>query len=170
MAVKEEELGSTITPRRSRRHSKVVLADLGFADDLALLSDEIAHAQELLLTVKKECKKVGLVLNANKTKSVAYNIDEPTPLHTSDGTDLEWKDDFKYLGSWVYNSEKDISIRKAQAWRALNGMTKIWKSNMSKDLKIRLFIATIESILLYAWLRELGSVKSTRKVVGWNIH
>ena len=41
------------------------------------------------------------------------------------------------------------SIRKAQAWRALNGMTKIWKSNMSKDLKIRFFIATIESILLY---------------------
>ena len=64
---------------------------------------------------EKECKKVGLVLNAKKTKSVAYNIDEPTPLHTFDGTYLEWKDDFKYLGSWVDNSEKDISIRKAQA-------------------------------------------------------
>ena len=55
----------------------------------------------------------------------------------------------KYLGSWVDKSEKDISRRKAQAWRALNGMTKIWKANMSKDLKIRFFIATIESILLY---------------------
>ena len=69
------------------------------------------------------------------------NIDDPTPLHTLDGTYLEWKDDFKYLGSWVDNSEKDISIRKAQAWRALNGMMKIWKSNMSKDLKIRFFIS-----------------------------
>ena len=99
--------------------------------------------------MEKECKKVGLVLNAKETKSVAYNIDEPTPLDTSDGTDREWRDDFKYLGSWVDNSEKDISIRKAQAWRAFNGMTKIWKSNMSKDLKIRFFIAAIESILLY---------------------
>ena len=42
-----------------------------------------------------------------------------------------------------------MAVRKAQAWRALNGMTKIWKSNMSKDLKIRFFTATIESILLY---------------------
>ena len=49
MAGKEEELGFTITPRRSRRHPKVVLADLDFADDIALLSDEIAQAQELLL-------------------------------------------------------------------------------------------------------------------------
>ena len=44
MAGKEEELGFTITPRRSRRHPKVVLADLDFADDIALLSDEIAQA------------------------------------------------------------------------------------------------------------------------------
>ena len=91
----------------------LVLADLDFADDIALLSDEIAQAQELLLTVEKECKKVGLVLNAKKTKSVAYNIDEPTPLHTSDGTDLEWKDDFKYLGSWVDNSEKRHQHKKS---------------------------------------------------------
>ena len=139
-------MGFTITPRRSRRHPKVVLADLDFADDIALLSDEIAQAQELLLTVEKECKKVGLVLNAKKTKSVAYNIDDPTPLHTFDGTYLEWKDDFK-----------------AQAWRALNGMTKIWKSNMSKDLKIRFFIATIESILLYgceSWALSKAQEKS----------
>ena len=84
-------------------------------------------------------------------------------LHTFDGTYLEWKDDFKYLGSWVDNSEKDISIRKAQAWRALNGMTKIWKSNMSKDLKIRFFIATIESILLYgceSWALSKAQEKS----------
>ena len=102
-----------------------------------------------MLTIEKECKKVGHVLNAKKTKSVAYNIDAPTLLHKFDGTSLEWKDDFKYLGSWIDNSKKDISITKAQAWRALNGMMEIWKSNVSKDLKIRLFIASIESILLY---------------------
>ena len=69
-----------ITPRRSGRHPKVVLADI------ALLSDEIAQVQELLLTIEKECKKVGHVLNAKKTKSVAYNIDAPTLLHKFDGT------------------------------------------------------------------------------------
>ena len=36
---KEEELGFTITPCKSRRYPKQVLADLDFADDIALLSD-----------------------------------------------------------------------------------------------------------------------------------
>ena len=38
---KEEDLGFTITPRKSSRHPKEVLADLDFADDISLLSDEI---------------------------------------------------------------------------------------------------------------------------------
>ena len=49
---KEEELGFTITPRRSRRYPKEVLADLDFADDIALLSNAIEEAQELLLRVE----------------------------------------------------------------------------------------------------------------------
>jgi hypothetical protein len=149
LAGKEEDLGFTLTPRRSRRHPKEVLTDLDFADDIALLSDEIVQAQEILLNVEKECNKVGLGLNARKTKSLTFNIDNPKPLHTAAGTELEIEDDFKYLGSWVQSTEKDIKVRKAQAWKALHDMSRIWKSSMDRDLKIRFFIATIESILLY---------------------
>ena len=42
-------------------------------------------------------------------------------------------------------------------------MTKIWNSNMSRDLKIRFFIATIESILLYgceSWTMSESQEKS----------
>ena len=38
---KEEELGFTITPRRSRRYPKETIADLDFADDISLLPDAI---------------------------------------------------------------------------------------------------------------------------------
>ena len=146
---KEEELGFTITPRRSRRHPKEVITDLDFADDIALLSDEIEQAQKLLSSVERECNKVGLGLNAPKTKYLAYNIESQQPLKTLDGTTLEQKDDCKYLGSSTESSEKDIATRKAQAWRALNEMNKIWSSTMSADLKRRFFTATVESILLY---------------------
>jgi hypothetical protein len=146
---KEEDLGFTIHPRRSRRHPKEALADLDFADDIALLSDTVAEAQELLTRVETACKKVGLALNGPKTKALSYNIQNPQPLCTSDGTTLEYKDDFKYLGSWVDDSAKDISVRKALAWKALNGMSKIWTSNMNTGLKKRFFLATVESILLY---------------------
>ena len=151
---REEELGFTLTPRKSRRHPKVVLTDLDFADDLSLLSDEIEQAQELLLSVERECKKVGLGVNAKKTKGLPINVENPPPLHTMDGTELEWVKDFRYLGSWVEQTERDIAVRKALAWQALNGMSRIWASAMSSELKTRFFTATVESILLYgceAW-------------------
>ena len=44
---REVELGLTIKPRRSRRHPAEVETDLDFADDIALLSNEISQAQEL---------------------------------------------------------------------------------------------------------------------------
>ena len=146
---KEEELGFTIHPRRSSRFPKETLTDLDFADDIALLSDLLNQAQELLVRVQVECKKVGLGINAKKTKYLTYNINVSEALKTSEGTELERKEDFKYLGSWIDSTEKDIRIRKAQAWQALNRMRNIWESRMSRGLKIRFFLAAIESILLY---------------------
>ena len=119
-----------------------------------MLSDEIQQAQELLTNVETECKKVGLGLNGPKTKFLAYNIDVVQPLCTINGTTLEQKDDFKYLGSWADSSERDIQIRKALAWKALNDIAHIWRSAMSIELKRKFFVATVESILLYgceAW-------------------
>ena len=68
--------------------------------NIALLPDQLRQAQELLTNVETECKRVGLGLNSPKTKFLAYNIDVDQLLHTLNGTALEQKDDFKYLGSW----------------------------------------------------------------------
>ncbi|KXJ26798.1 hypothetical protein AC249_AIPGENE26428 [Exaiptasia diaphana] len=86
---------------------------------------------------------------------------------TRSGTVLEQKDDFKYLGSWVDKSIKDVNIRKALAWKALNDMTNIWKSTMNPVLKKRFFVATVESILLYgceSWSMT-ESMKLTRRTL-----
>ena len=64
-----------ISPRRSQRQAAVTLTDLDFADDIALLSDKIEQAQSILSRVQRECQKVGLALNAKKTKYITYNID-----------------------------------------------------------------------------------------------
>jgi len=161
---KEEELGFSITPCKSRRHKKEVLADLDFADDISLLSDAIVQAQELLHRVEHECNKVGLGLNGPKTKYLTYNIEEDHAPHpTRNGTILEEKKDFKYLGSWVDETRKDINVRKALAWRALNGMDRTWRSKLSPGVKMRFFVATVESILLYvceAWALSKAMEKS----------
>ena len=44
---------------------------------------------------------------------------------------------------------KRFEVRKAQPWSACHKLKKIWSSNLSKKFKIRLFITTVESILLY---------------------
>ena len=72
-----------------------------------------------------------------------------TALKMNVGIEFEKLEDFKYLVSWVDRTDKDIKIRKAQAWQALNMINCIWNSNMRKEIKVRFFVAAIESILLY---------------------
>ena len=129
---------------------------MDFADDIALISDHIEKARELLLSVERECKKVGLGINAGKTKYMQYNIEEEIELIIADGTRIEQaivestgKQDFKYLGSWVDTTYEDMRIRKGSSWSSMNRMDAIWKSNLRRETKIRLFRATIESVLLY---------------------
>ena len=55
----------------------------------------------------------------------------------------------KYLGSWVNSTEQDLKVRKALAWRALNGMTSVWNSNLPCQIKLSFFYTTVESVLLY---------------------
>ena len=59
-------------------------------------------------------------------------------------------EDFKYLGSWIINSKKDISVRTAIAWKALKQLKTVWKSHLSKDFKLYVFNTLIQSILLYS--------------------
>uniref|UniRef100_A0A3B1IYM6 Reverse transcriptase domain-containing protein n=1 Tax=Astyanax mexicanus TaxID=7994 RepID=A0A3B1IYM6_ASTMX len=147
---REQELGFTLSPRKSSRYPAVVLTDLDFADDISLLSDNVEQAQILLSRVELECAKVGLRLNAKKTEVITYNIPpEHLPLTTAGGTVLNEVDDFKYLGSWVNSTEQDLKVRKALAWRALNGMASVWNSSLPRQIKLSFFYATVESVLLY---------------------
>ena len=57
--------------------------------------------------------------------------------------------DFVYLGAWIATTERDLRVRKAKAWAACHKLKKMWKSDLRRGLQIRLFVATVESILLY---------------------
>ena len=94
-------------------------------------------------------------MNAKKTKAMFYNV-PPQKIETIEGQEIEQalvgstgEQDFKYLGSWVDSKDRDISVRKAAAWQALNKLGNIWKSDLDTSLKLQLFRATVESVLLY---------------------
>ena len=122
-----------------------------FADDIVLLSNEIEQAQIFFKKVERETMKVVLHVNSEKTKFLALNQRVAPEIITADGTNIECVDDYKYLGSWIGSTEKDISIRKALAWKASNKLSQIWKSSLRRHFKIRVFKATVEPILLYGY-------------------
>ena len=150
-AIDGRELGFTLNHRRSNRHPAVSICDLDFAEDIFPLSNEIDQARKLIHSVQYECRKVGLELNTKKSMYFNTNIER---IDTLDGNEIKQaltdtgNQDFKYLGSWS-DQARDINTRKALAWQSLNKMTKIWKSNLSNKIKIQLFQATTETILLY---------------------
>ena len=147
---REEELGFQLERRKSRRIGPKVITDLDFADDIALITEEIHQAQEMLDALEREAAKVGLYCNADKTEYQTFNQDlEQNPIFSYQGKQLTVVSNFKYLGAWMESSEKDIKVRKALAWKACHNLQKIWKSKMARKLKVRLFISTVESVLLY---------------------
>ncbi len=93
---KEEELGFCLKKRRSRRVGPETITDLDFADDIALLSEQIAQAQSLLSGVDIQCGKIGLKINSEKTKTMVFNINEPVNIYTNDGSKLEIVQDFTH--------------------------------------------------------------------------
>ena len=127
----------------------MVLTDQDFADDIALLCEEIWQAQELLKRVETESLNIGLKASAKKPKCQVCNQPEPVQITTLDGTILEVVNDFKYLGSMTSSAEVDVKCRKAVAWRTCNKLSRLWKSKLNRSIKIRVFCMVVESVLLY---------------------
>ena len=107
------------------------------------------NKHNILKNIEIEGANVGLRLNAKKTEIMLFNQNVQMDIMSRDGNKIKVVDNFKYLGGWVNSSEKDFEVRKAQSWSAYHKLKKIWSSNLSKKFKIRLFITTVESILLY---------------------
>ena len=63
-------------------------AGLCSADDIALLSEQIEQAQEMLERVERAAVEIGLHMNAKKTKTMAYNQENDVNITARDGTKL----------------------------------------------------------------------------------
>ena len=62
--------GFQIHPRKSSRYPAQHLTDTDFADDIALISNSLQDAQDLLLALEEASNCVGLYLNEKKTEYI----------------------------------------------------------------------------------------------------
>ena len=153
-AVNDESLGFKVANSisRSRGKSKYI-CELAFADDILLMSDCHLKAQTMLMSIEGVAKKVGLMINVSKAEYILvgklWESTEGFEIRLESGV-LRKVNDFKYLGSWLLNCSKDFEVRRALAWNACIRLVKIWKSNsVSREVKLNLFRACVESVLLY---------------------
>ena len=58
---------------------------------------------------------------------------------------------FPYLGSSVSSTKADFNTRLAKAWTANDGLSVIWKSDLTDKMKCSFLQAALVSILLYGY-------------------
>lgn len=73
---------------------------------------------------------------------MSYNIHEHQPLRTNEDEALKEEGDFKYLGSYVDSTEKDLKVRKVLAWNTTRC------SGLSRRVWLSFFSATVGSVWL----------------------
>ena len=140
------DLGFKIDRKRNRRHNPDVITDLDFADDIALVTEELEQAQDFLHRVLENAAKIGLHLDSDKTEFMSFNQAQDSVLKTVNNQNIKKVDNFKYLGAWIEDTAIDVKVRKALAWKACSKLNKIWKSSLCKSLKLRTFVTLVESV------------------------
>ena len=160
------ELGFKLDRKRSRRHNLKVITDLDFADDIALVTEELEQAQDFLHHVQENASKIGLHLNSDKTEFISFNQVQNTVLKTINDKNIKKVDNFKYLGAWFNDTANDMKIRKTLALKSCNKLNKIWKLSLCKLLELPTFCRICVSI----WKQNMDVNKKSKEEYRWNIH
>ena len=136
------------------------LTNLRYADDTALLVDNITSMKRILYRVDAAGQAAGLKLNAKKTKVLYTNANKNQTQQTIqiEKTDLENVDNFKYLGSVKSKDgtcHKDIIARIGMAKQKLVQLNNIWKDrSIPTSMKLDLLKCLIWTVMIYgceAW-------------------
>ena len=90
-----------------------MVTDCDFEGNIVLIPNDANQAQKFFNDVERIAKKVRLHINGKKSKFLPLN--QPVPeITTTEDNNIECVDAYKYLGSWIGSTEKDMSIKKAR--------------------------------------------------------
>ena len=125
--------------------------NLGYADDTTLMA-ESEELKNLLMKVKEESEKVGLKLNIQKTKIMAYG---PITSWEIDGETVETVSDFIFLGSKITvdgDCSHQIKRRLLLGRKVMTNLDSILKSkDITLSTKVRLVKAMVFPVVMYGY-------------------
>ena len=141
------------------------LEDVDFADDMILLSQKITHMRPKFAALLEQAARVGLKINASKTKEMRIRSPANTGNINCVGEVLEQVSAFTYLGSLITTSggtEKDVEAPLQEG----TGCILHFKTHM--EIKVHLTVekdkdlySNVKSVLLYG----SETWKLTKKII-----
>ena len=124
--------------------------NLRYADDTTLMAESKEELKSLLMKVKEESENVGLKLNIQKTKIMAFS---PITSWQIDGETMEAVRDFIFLGSTITangDCSHEIKRRLLLGRKAMTNIDSILKSrDITLSTKVRLVKAMVFPIVMY---------------------
>ena len=140
--------------RAKTKVRQVIIRELLFADDAALVAHSEESLQRLLDKFSESCKSFGLRISLKKTVIMHQGSAGPNSEITLDENSLSSVDNFCYLGSKITkNLDLNDEISKRISKAAMNfGLLKkrAWENNkLSTKVKIRIYETCVLSSLLY---------------------
>ena len=111
-ATSDIDSGIVTHPRRSRRYPAIVLNDLDFADDIALLESTTSQVQTQLSRTAAAAKDLGLIISTSTTEYMSKNCNHRPALQVY-GDTINHVSDSRYLGSQMASSACDLKRRKS---------------------------------------------------------
>ncbi len=163
--------GSLFNISRLRAKSKtktILVCELLFADDAALVSHSETGLQQLIDRLSHGCKEFGLTISIKKTNILVQGANT-APTITIDNTPLELVESFKYLGSTIASSpslDMEIPSRIGKAAGVMSKLDKrVWRNGqLTVATKMRVYQACVLSTLLYgseAWTTYIKFPRTT---------
>ena len=138
-------------------HEAWPFQELGYADDLALITDTLEKLRHAHTRFAAHMVHWGLQVSASKTKALASLVHHVGSLEEVPSTDppVEFVDSFRYLGShidWQLTCSPEITYRLDQARKAFWKLaSSVWDvKQLALQTKLRVYRACVLSVLLYA--------------------
>ena len=126
------------------------ISNLRYAVDTTLMAESEEESKSLLKKVKEESEKVGLKLNIQKTKIMAFR---PITSWQIDGETVETVADFIFLGSKITEDgdcSHEIKRHLLLGRKVITNLDSILKSrDITLPTKVHLVKAIIFSVVMY---------------------
>ena len=124
--------------------------NLIYADDIKLMAESEEELRSLLMKVKEESEKVGLKLNIQKTKIMAFG---PITSWQIDGETVETVSDFIFLGSKITadsDCSHEIKRHLLLGSKVMSHLDSIFKSrDITLPTKVLLVNAMFFPVVMY---------------------